>query len=203
VQPLQTLRAFVPVSVADPEAPSPPRVSGLLVDLPVGEADPQRRLRLTSQATAAHRSSGRAVHAQVLVSLGGFAPPTLHALGSRAASGLARRMFQLVVTNVPGPQQPLYAAGARLLEMFPILPLTPGHAVSIGLTSYAGGVYYGVNGDRDAIPDLAALAAHIEDAIDELVEVSSPDGRPPEPVSLTTARPAAPGDRAEPSGDPA
>jgi diacylglycerol O-acyltransferase / wax synthase len=102
----------------------------------------------------------------------GFAPPTLHALGARAANGLARRLFSLVVTNVPGPQTPVYAAGARMSEMFPILPLGPGQAVSVGLTSYDGGVYYGVNGDWDAVPDVEALARLLEDALAELVAAS-------------------------------
>ena len=62
-------------------------------------------------------------------------------------------MFNLVVTNVPGPQLPLYAAGARMTEMFPFLPLAQGQALSIALTSYDGGVFYGVNGDRDAVRD--------------------------------------------------
>jgi hypothetical protein len=113
------------------------------------------------------------VGADALVALSGFAPPTLHALGARAANGLTQRLFSLVVTNVPGPQLPVYAAGARMTEMFPISPLAPGHAVSIGLTSYDGGVYYGVNGDRDAMPDIAVLATLLEDSLAELVEAGA------------------------------
>ena len=123
---------------------------------------------------AAHQASGRAVGADRLAALGGFAPPTLHALGARAASRLARRMFDLVVTNVPGPQLPLYAAGARMTEMFPILPLAPGQALSIALTSYDGGVYYGVTGDRDAIRDVGLLAELIEESLAELVAATAP-----------------------------
>jgi hypothetical protein len=81
-------------------------------------------------------------------------------------------MFNLVVTNVPGPQHPLYAAGARLLEIFPVVPLAEGQAVSIGLTSYDGGVYYGLNADWDAMPDVDVLAALIEESLAELVAAS-------------------------------
>ena len=101
--------------------------------------------------------------------LAGFAPPTLHAMGARVASGLSKRWFNLVVTNVPGPQQPLYADGARLLASYPVIPLARTQAVSIGLTSYDGGVYYGLNADRDAMSDIDVLAQSILDAVAELV----------------------------------
>jgi diacylglycerol O-acyltransferase len=121
----------------------------------------------------AHTSNGQSVGADTLVRIGGFAPPTLHALGARAASGFSKRIFNLVVTNVPGPQFPLYAAGARMLEMFPVVPLAKGQALAIGLTSYDGGVYYGFNGDRDAMPDLDALAGLVDEALEELVSTVS------------------------------
>ncbi len=104
------------------------------------------------------------------MSLAGFAPPTLHALGARAASDLSRRVFNLIVTNVPGPQVPLYAGGARLLAAYPVVPLAHGQAVSIGLTSYDGGVYFGLNADRDGLPDVDVLAQCLVDALDELAE---------------------------------
>jgi len=167
-----TVRALVPVSVRDGKVATAHRVATLLVDLPVGEVSPVRRLARIGDAMAEHKRSGRSVSADALVALSGFAPPTLHALGARAANGLTRRMFSLVVTNVPGPQLPLYAAGARMIQMFPILPLGPGQAVSIGLTSYDGGVFYGVNGDRDAMPDVTRLATLLEESLAELVEAS-------------------------------
>jgi WS/DGAT/MGAT family acyltransferase len=188
-----SVRALVPVSVSDPadasrteRSDSHPagsaresvassgagHVHPLLVDLPVGEPDPVLRLAQIRYAMASHKASGRAVDADRLVSLSGFAPPTLHALGARASSGLTRRMFSLVVTNVPGPQFSLYAAGALMTEMFPFLPLTEGHAVSIALTSYDGGVYYGINGDREATPDVNVLADLIEESLAELVAVT-------------------------------
>jgi WS/DGAT/MGAT family acyltransferase len=172
-----SVRVLAPVSVSADEFASggerTGRVSALLVDLPVGEPDPIRRLAQVQFAMAGHSESGRSVSADSLVALSGFAPPTLHTLGARAANRLTRRMYSLVVTNVPGPQQPLYAAGARMREMFPILPLNKGQALSIALTSYDGGVFFGVNADRDAVPDVNAVAAALRDALDELVGLSA------------------------------
>ena len=164
-----TVRALVPVSVHD--GPEDDRVSvrPLLVDLPVGEPDAVLRLAQLRFAMATHKASGRAVGADRIAGLAGFAPPTMHALAARAAGELTRRLHSLVVTNVPGPQLPLYAAGARLDEMVPIAPLTPGHALSVALSSYDGGVCYGLNADRDAVPDLDLLAALIPESLAELV----------------------------------
>jgi diacylglycerol O-acyltransferase / wax synthase len=174
VTPATTVRVMVPVSVrSDSEVGAlGNRISAVFVDLPVGEPNPVLRLAQISYAMRAHKESGQSVGADALVALSGFAPPTLHALGARAANSLTRRLFNLVVTNVPGPQSPLYAAGARLLEIYPVVPLAEGQAVSIGLTSYDGGVYYGLNADRDAMPDVDVLAALIEESLAELVAAS-------------------------------
>jgi diacylglycerol O-acyltransferase / wax synthase len=171
VAPASTIRAMVPVSVRGEGQQGQPgnRVSSYFVDLPVGEGNPVMRLHQVSFAMRGHKDSGQSVGADALVQLSGFAPPTLHALGARVASDLSRRLFNLVVTNVPGPQFPLYAAGARMLEMYPVVPLSKGQAVSIGLTSYDGGVYYGLNADRDAMPDVDVLAACIEESLGELL----------------------------------
>lgn len=149
------------------------RVSSFLVDLPVGEASPVVRLHQVTHAMREHTTSAQSVGAEALVRISGFAPPTLHALGARAASGFSKRIFNLVVTNVPGPQFPLYAAGARMLEMFPVVPLARGQALSIGLTSYDGGVYYGFNGDRDAMHDVDVLAGLVDESLDELLATVS------------------------------
>lgn len=173
-----TVRALVPLSVrGEGDVPSSAtggslgnRVASFLVDLPVGEPSPRVRLHQVTHQMREHTDTGDAVGADTLVRIGGFAPPTLHAVGARAANGMARRFFNLVVTNVPGPQFPLYAAGARMLEMFPVVPLAKGQAVAIGLTSYDGGVYYGLNGDRDAMPDIDVLAGMVTESLDELLE---------------------------------
>lgn len=167
-----SIRVMVPVSVrSDSENGAlGNRVSSYFVDLPVGEPDPVMRLHQVSYAMKAHKESSAAVGADALVQMTGFAPPTLHALGARVASSFTRRLFNTVVTNVPGPQFPLYAAGAQMLEFYPVVPLAKGQAVSIGLTSYNGGVYYGLNADRDAMPDIDVLAECIEDALVALVD---------------------------------
>jgi WS/DGAT/MGAT family acyltransferase len=167
-----TLRAMVPVSVRDDAHRSDlgNRVSSYFVDLPVGEANPVVRLHQVSYSMAGLKESGQSVGADVLIGLGGFAPPTLLALGARAAGALSRRLFNIVVTNVPGPQFPLYAAGATMLEVFPVVPLAQGQGVCIALTSYNGGVYYGINADRDAVPDVDVLAQCIEESLAELLE---------------------------------
>jgi diacylglycerol O-acyltransferase len=167
-----TMRALVPVSVrTDAQRGSGGnRVSSYLVDLPIGEPDPVVRLSQVSYAMKAHKESGQSVGADALVALGGFAPPTLHSLGARAANSSARRLFNLVVTNVPGPQFPLYAAGAQLLELFPVVPLARGQGLSIGLTSYNGGVYYGLNADRDSLPDVDVIGSLLEESLAELVD---------------------------------
>jgi WS/DGAT/MGAT family acyltransferase len=168
------VRALVPLWVGPPpdapeDAARPGRVVSTIVDLPVGEPRPAVRLQHVAHAMRAHTAGGRTVPAGALARLGGHAPPTLHALGARAASGIARRIFNLVVTNVPGPQVPLYAVGARMRETYPVVPLAAGQALAIGITSYDGGVFYGLNGDRDALPDLDVVAHTIDEALDELL----------------------------------
>lgn len=177
VLPADVLRAAVPVAVDRPGGPRgrvdrhldrhvDGQVDGHVVDLPVGEPNPLLRLhQVAFQATP--RST---VPARDLAELAGFAPPTLHALGARVAARLARRACDLVVTNVPGPQQPRFAAGGRLRESYPVMPLRPGHAVAVGVTSYDGSVFHGLTGDWDAAADLDALADAVPEALAELAE---------------------------------
>jgi WS/DGAT/MGAT family acyltransferase len=170
VRPATSVSAMVPMSVRDDVGGTRlgNSVQAFVVRLPVGEANPVMRLYQVAYATRAHQDTGRAVGAEALVGLAGFAPPTLHSLGARVASAMSRRVFNLVITNVPGPQQPLYAAGARMLASYPVMPLAKGQAVSIGLTSYDGKVCYGLNADRDAMPDVDVLAQCLVDALAEL-----------------------------------
>ena len=175
VGPLTIVRAMVPVSVRveGHKGQLGNRVSSYFVDLPVGEGNPVMRLHQVTYAMRGHKESGAAVGADALVQLSGFAPPTIHSLGARVASTGSRRLFNVVVTNVPGPQFPLYAAGARMLGMYPVVPLAKGQAVAVGLTSYNGGVCYGLNADRDAMPDVDVLASCIEESLAELVATVS------------------------------
>jgi diacylglycerol O-acyltransferase len=165
-----SVRALVPVSMRDDEAVAGNRVSSYLVDLPVGEPNPRVRVARISYAMRGIAQHGQSVGADSLIALTGFAPPTLHALGARAARALSRRLFNLVVTNVPGPQVPLYAAGSRMLEVFPVVPLARGQGLSIGMTSYNGCVYFGLNAERDSVGDVDVLADLIEQEVAALVE---------------------------------
>ena len=175
-----TIRAMAPLSVRDEETTNTPagmvgsKVTANLIDLPVGEPNPVVRLQHVSHAMRAHADSGQSVAADALVRLGGFAPPTLHALGARAASSFSQRIFNLLVTNVPGPQVSLYAAGAKMLEIYPVVPLARNQAVSIGVTSYDGGVYFGLNADRDALPDVDNLGRMVEESVEELLATVAP-----------------------------
>ena len=168
-----SVRALVPVSMQADEAVAGNRVTSLLVDLPVGESNPRVRVARLSYAMRGIAEHGQSVGADSLIALTGFAPPTLHALGARAARGLSRRLFNLVITNVPGPQLPLYAAGSRMLEVFPVVPLARGQGLSIGMTSYNGHVYFGLNAERDSVGDVDVLADLIEQ---EVAELASPAG---------------------------
>jgi WS/DGAT/MGAT family acyltransferase len=176
VVPATVVRALVPVSVHAGEDEvtqrAGNRIKAFVVDLPVGEPNPAVRLHQISYSMRAQAELGDAVSADTLVGIAGFAPPTLHSLGARVASAASRRVFNLMVTNVPGPQHPMYAAGARMLASYPVMPLAKRQAVSIGLTSYDGGVYYGVNGDRNAMPDVDVLAQCLVEALAELRETA-------------------------------
>lgn len=183
-----TIRAMVPVSVrTDEDRVYGNRVASFLVDLPVGEAQPVLRLNRISYDMAQHKQSNQFVGAEALVGLAGFSPPTLHNIGARMASQLSRRVYNLVITNVPGPQTPLYAAGAPMLAAYPVVPLAKGQALSVGATSYNGGMYYGLNADRDAMPDVDDLASFIVHALDELKTAPTARQRRPRAPKQTSA----------------
>ncbi|MDQ1202052.1 diacylglycerol O-acyltransferase [Rhodococcus sp. SORGH_AS303] len=182
IGPYTTVRAMVPLSVhaaatgTGDEGDVPPNeVESFLIDLPVGEPNAVVRLSHVSHATEAHLGQSRGVTASTLITLSGFAPATLHAMGARVGSSLSQRMFNIIVTNAPGPQFPLYAGGARMLEMYPVPPLVRNQALSIGLTSYDGNVYYGVNADRAAMPDIDVITTLLHEALEELVDAARDD----------------------------
>ncbi len=173
-----TVRAMVPISVygtddsgADGGGGLGERVTACFVDLPVGEPAASMRLHQIAFTMRQQIEGGQAVGAEAIAGLAGFASPTLHSMGARLGSAMSRRLFNLIITNVPGPQQPLYVGNARMLSAYPVMPLARGQAVSIGLTSYDGGVYFGLNGDRDAMPDLDLLGQCLVDSLADLVEI--------------------------------
>ena len=166
------LRAMVPVSVrADVERGAlGNRVAAMWVTLPIGEPDPVKRLQRVSAEMSGVKESGQAIGAQVLTELTGFAPPTIMAQAARLSA--RQRMFNLVVTNVPGPQSSLYMLGRRLQETFPLVPLAANQALGIAIMSYDGQLNFGLNADYDALPDVELLAQDLTDAIAELLRAA-------------------------------
>jgi len=164
------VRAMVPVSIYgdDPAGMYANQVMACVVNLPVGEPGASMRLHQIAFAMRQQMEGGQAVGASSLANLAGFAPPTLHALGARLGSAMSRRLYNVMITNVPGPQSPLYAGDAEMLSTYPVMPLAKGQALSIGITSYNGGVYYGLNADREAMPDVDDLGSSILESIGEL-----------------------------------
>jgi WS/DGAT/MGAT family acyltransferase len=162
------LRAMVPVSVrADVERGAlGNRVAAMWVSLPVGITDPVERLETVSSAMQAVKASGQAVGAQVLTQLSGFAPPTIMSQAARLQA--RQRLFNLVVTNVPGPQFPLYLLGRELDAIFPMVPLAQNTALGIAIMSYNGELNFGLSADYDALADLDVLADELRGSIEEV-----------------------------------
>ena len=155
------LRALVPLADAGFG-----RLFATYVPLPVGIEDPRRRHAEISRALDGLRASGRAVAAEVLVELDGFAPPTIISRAARLQA--EQRAFNVAVTNVPGPQERRLLLGRELRSIYPILPLARNQAVSVALVSYAGRLCFGLLADYDALPDLDVLARALEDSLAEL-----------------------------------
>jgi diacylglycerol O-acyltransferase len=170
------LRALIPVSVrAEAERGAlGNQVAAVWAGLPVGVTDPVERLTLVRHEMEGLKESGQAVGARVLTELTGFAPPTVMAQAARLQA--RQRFFNLVITNVPGPQLPLYVLGRRMLAIYPLVPLAQNQALGVAIMSYDGRVSFGLNADFDAVPDLEALAAMLTESFDELADAA---GLPP------------------------
>ena len=176
------LKAMIPVSVrADVERGAlGNRVAAMMAPLPVWCQDPVARLDIVREELKGLKSSGQAVGAQVLTELTGFAPPTVMGQAARLVS--RQRMFNVVVTNVPGPQFPLYLAGRRMLDPFPMVPLAKNQALGIALLSYAGKINFGLVGDWDLMWDLDDFADDIRDSLEELAEAAGVELAADEPA---------------------
>jgi diacylglycerol O-acyltransferase / wax synthase len=162
------MRALVPVSIRTETEHHQlgNRIAAMRGPLPVYVDDPIARLRIVKQAMDGLKESKQAVGAEVLSSVQNLAPPTILAPASRL--NFSTRLFNLIVTNVPGPQFPLYVLGRRLTELFPIAFLPKDHALAVAIMSYDGGINFGLLGDYDALPDIEAIATGIEDSLTEL-----------------------------------
>lgn len=177
----RTVRAMAPLSVYpdheyDTAGQPIGSVTPFLVDLPVGEPNPVVRLSQIAYATESHPAPTGLVDARTILTVSGFAPPTLHAMGVRVATafaGFSGRVFNLLITNAPGAQRQLYVCGAKLLETYSVPPLLPNKAFTIGVTSYNGMLYYGVNADRKSMSDVGLVSALLDEALAELLEAAT------------------------------
>ena len=166
------LRALVPVSIR-PEGAGADlgnQIAAMRGPLPVYATDPADRLRIVTEAMGHLKQSKQAVGAEVIAGLNDFAPPTLLAQASRL--NFSTRLFNLIVTNVPGPQFPLYLLGRELQELAPMAFLPENHALAVAVMSYNGCVDFGLIGDYDAMPDLDVFADYLDDALAELMEAA-------------------------------
>jgi diacylglycerol O-acyltransferase / wax synthase len=184
------LRAMVPISVrADEEHGAlGNRVSAMMAPLPVWCEDPAERMRIVTETMGDLKRSRQAHGADVLTALSDFAPPTI--VGQAARLQARQRFFNLVVTNVPGPQFPLYLLGREMLEIYPMVPLAHRQAVCVGIMSYNGQVNFGLTGDFDAMPGLDSLAEDLEAEIDALAKAA------PKPARRKPAAKPKPGQKA-------
>jgi len=197
------VRTLVPVSVRSNEELGTynNRVSAIFANLPVRTADPLERLAEMSKQMEHLKRSGEAVAGDVLVGLSGFAPAMLLALGLRVATRMPQRSVNTVTTNVPGPQQPLYAGGRRLLECYPYVPIAGHVRIGVAIFSYDGGLTFGVTGDYDMAPDVGVLCEGIEKSMRELVAAVERTERAKTPGRPARGR-AKPRARSNGRGDP-
>jgi diacylglycerol O-acyltransferase len=182
------VRTLVPVSVRTPTERGTlnNRVSAVFPELPVGIEDPLERLEDIRRQMDGLKESKQAVAGDALIRLSGFTPPMWLSLGARLGARLPQRLVQTVTTNVPGPQQPLYANGRRMLECYPYVPIGGRMRVGIAIFSYAGGLTFGLTGDYDSVPDLEMVGRGIEKGISELRRLA--DRRGPKPRARTQRR---------------
>jgi WS/DGAT/MGAT family acyltransferase len=168
LRPELTLKVFCPVSVRDDDQRMQlgNRISAMLVPLAVGEPDPLVRLAAVRRTTADLKERRQAVGAAALLGLSEYAAPTMLGLAARAAH--AQRFANLMITNIPGPQVPLYCLGARMLEVYPVVPLSRNLTLNVAILSYCGQLHFGLVGDGAAGRDLEVVAGGIEDAFAEL-----------------------------------
>jgi WS/DGAT/MGAT family acyltransferase len=166
------LKAMVPVNVRAAGATGEfgNRISFIFLELPCDEPRAERRLRAITLATGKAKSTGEPAGATTMLDLAAAAPSVLQrALSKLVASP---RTFNVVVSNIPGPQPPMWMLGCRLREAYPIVPLADRHALSIGFTSVDGGAFFGIYADRDAGQDAELLARDIGDELDELLQLA-------------------------------
>lgn len=169
----ERIRVFVPVSMRTPGVKADPgnRISGIVFELPTGSMGLQERLSRINRTTGDMKRSKQALAADRLANLANWAPPTLLVLAGRVMS-TPNAGANMNVTNIPGPQQPLYTGGARLLEVWPFAPLYPSMALGVAVVSYNGDVYFGLGADPGVVDDVEEFAGHLKAAADACTELA-------------------------------
>lgn len=165
-------RVMTPVSVRAPgeRGKLGNRVSAWFLELPIGEPDPRQQLKFIRQRSIELKESKQAVAASLLTDMAEWSSSTLLALGARNVTRMLP--FNLVVTNVPGPQFPIYMLGAKLLETYPLVPLVDNLGLGIALMSYEGKLFWGFNADYDLLPDLPAIVRATRESFHELLALA-------------------------------
>jgi WS/DGAT/MGAT family acyltransferase len=167
------LRAMVPMNIrqASEKLALGNKVSSLFVHLPVAADTTEERYRLVTDEAEALKEGDQALGTSTIISLAGMAPPAVHATIARSL--YATRLFNVTVTNVPGPQMTLYALGARLQEILPLVPLAAEHAVGVAIFSYDGNICFGINAATDAVPDLDVMREGIVEELQALRDLAT------------------------------
>jgi WS/DGAT/MGAT family acyltransferase len=166
------LRAMVPMNVrrAQERSALGNRISSLFVNLPVAVDDPLERYRATVAEAEALKSGSQALGSTTLIDLAAHAPPAIHTYVARSL--FATRLFNVTITNVPGPQIPLYVLGSRLEAIWPLVPLAAAHAVGLAVVSYDGRMFFALNADHDTVPEAEEFAQGVADSLAELRELA-------------------------------
>lgn len=192
------MRTMVPVSIRrqDQMGKFANYVSAVFVDLPVATNSPVERLRLVREQMDHQKAIAGDATGEMLFALADYLPPPLFALGERIGWRVAdtERLMNTIATNVPGPRIPLYCLGRRATKMFPYVMLAKNLRMTTAIFSYDGGVYFGVTGDYDTVPDIKVVTDGIEAGVAELLAVSLPT---PKKRSRKTRKPGADGVRAQ------
>jgi diacylglycerol O-acyltransferase len=180
-----SLVAMVPVSVRSDEDREAlgNQVSAMLVTLGTSVEDPAARLRLISDGAARAKAQQEVVGADVFAGWAQSLAPVIATRASRLLSNLRAfdhlpPLFNTIVSNIPGPDFPLYLAGNRLVAMYPLGPIIEGVGVNVTVFSYAGTMYFGINGCWDLVPDVGVLAMGLRDALDALLKEADRRDRP-------------------------
>jgi WS/DGAT/MGAT family acyltransferase len=167
------LRAMVPVNIrtAGDRLAMGNKISSLFVHLPVAEGEPGDRYERQIEEAESLKAGTQATGSSTLIEITRHMPPVIHSFMAR--SMYATRLFNLTITNVPGPQTPLYYFGSRVREIWPLVPIAAEHAIGLAVFSYDGTLFFCINADRDTVPDLEVLEAGIADSVSELHDLAA------------------------------